>query len=195
MPRPDTWQFNEWLEKDYESDMDNKTTEQLTQAMLEAVERGREAREQEAASAQNLYMPVEQPLHAHYVHILTLVQRLCHQSSYAAGWWKKDQAVLDAVPKELKKYTRALVVLAKLDLQHSELGEATEGYRKGLMDDHLPHRQMIEVELADAMIRIFDLAGWLGLDVPGAMMEKLAYNRQREDHKEENREKEGGKLI
>lgn len=155
--------------------MENKTTEQL--------------------SVRDLYLPVEQPLHAHYIHILTLVQRLCHQSSFNAGWWKKDQAVIDAVPEELKKYTRALVVLAKLDLQHSELGEATEGYRKGLMDDHLPHREMIEVELADAMIRIFDLAGWLGLDVPGAMMEKLAYNQQRADHKEENREKEGGKLI
>jgi hypothetical protein len=83
--------------------MDNKTTEQLTQAMLEAVERGREARERGVASAQTLHMPVEQPLHAHYVHILTLVQRLCHQSSFKAGWWKKDQAVIDAVPEGMKK--------------------------------------------------------------------------------------------
>lgn len=134
-------------------------------------------------------------LRDHYVHILKLVQKRCHNASVAAGWWKNDQAVIDAVPAELQRYAKALVVLAKLDLQHSELSEATEGYRKGLMDDHLPERQMVEVELADAMIRIFDLAGWLELDVAGAMMEKLDYNQQRADHKMENREKAGGKLI
>jgi len=130
-----------------------------------------------------------------YIHIINRLQRACHYNSQAAGWWKKDQAVIKAVPPELKKYAQALVVLAKLDLQHSELSEATEGYRKGLMDDHLPHRPMIEVELADAVIRILDLSGWLGLDTGGAIMEKLAYNQQRADHKEENREKAGGKVI
>jgi hypothetical protein len=34
-----------------------------------------------------------------------------------------------------------------------------EGERKNLMDDHLPHRRSAEVELADALIRIFDYAG------------------------------------
>lgn len=130
-----------------------------------------------------------------YIYMVSRLQQACHFNSQVAGWWKKDQAVIEAVPPELKKYAQALVVLSKLDLQHSELSEATEGYRKGLMDDHLPHRPMIEVELADALIRILDLSGWLGLDIGGAIMEKLAYNQQRADHKEENREKAGGKVI
>ena len=38
----------------------------------------------------------------------------------------------------------------------SELAEGMEGLRKNKMDDHLPHRRMIEVELADAKIRLLD---------------------------------------
>jgi hypothetical protein len=68
-------------------------------------------------------------------------------------------------------------------------------FRKDLMDDHLPHRKMAEVELADAVIRICDLAGLKGYDLGGAIEEKLAYNLQRADHKLENREKEGGKQF
>lgn len=78
-------------------------------------------------------------------------------------------------------------------LIHSELSEALEGDRKGLHDDHLPHREMAEVELADAVIRIFDLAGKMGYDLGGAIYEKIEYNRKRADHQKENREKEGGK--
>ena len=65
----------------------------------------------------------------------------------------------------------------------SELSEAMEGDRKNLMDTHLPDRKMLEVELADALIRIFDMAGGLKLDVAGAMRDKLLYNTTREDHK------------
>lgn len=64
-------------------------------------------------------------------------------------------------------------------LIHSELSEALEGNRKGLMDQHLPHRSSAEVELADAIIRIMDLGHGLCLDVAGAVIEKLAYNRTR----------------
>src|SRR5271168_4098252 len=39
----------------------------------------------------------------------------------------------------------------------SEVAEAMEGDRKDLMDDKLPHRKMLEVELADAVIRILDM--------------------------------------
>lgn len=80
-----------------------------------------------------------------------------------------------------------------LCLVHSEISEAMEGDRKNLMDDKLPHRKMLEVELADAVIRILDIAGGLGLDLGGAIAEKLEYNANRADHKIENRLGENGK--
>ena len=77
----------------------------------------------------------------------------------------------------------------------SEVAEGMEGYRKSLPDDKLPHRPMLEVELADACIRIFDLAGYQGLDLGGAIIEKRAYNATREDHKIEARKAAGGKAF
>jgi len=77
----------------------------------------------------------------------------------------------------------------------SEIAEAMEGERKGLMDDKLPHRKMAEVELADALIRIFDYAGEYGMDLGGALVEKMAYNRTRKDHTHEERIKAGGKKF
>lgn len=64
-------------------------------------------------------------------------------------------------------------------LMHSELSEALEAHRKDLMDDKLPHRSGVEVELADCVIRILDTAGAYGLDIQGAMIEKLEYNKTR----------------
>lgn len=51
----------------------------------------------------------------------------------------------------------------------SEIAECMEGERKDLMDDHLPHRKMAEVELADAVIRIADIAGSRRLDFDAAV--------------------------
>lgn len=78
-------------------------------------------------------------------------------------------------------------------LCHSELSEALEGHRKNLMDDKLPHRRMAEVELADLLIRVFDLAGALGYDLEGAYREKMAFNATRADHQREHRLSEYGK--
>lgn len=113
----------------------------------------------------------------------------CHGASKASGWWTDI-----ATGQPIDPHTPHLVP-AKLCLVHSEVSEAMEGHRKGLMDDKLPHRQMIEVELADAVIRIADLAGALGLDLGGAIAEKMAYNAQRADHKIENRQAAGGKAY
>lgn len=82
-----------------------------------------------------------------------------------------------------------------LMLAVTELAEAMEGDRKNLMDSHLPHRPQLEVELADCLIRIFDTAGGLGLDLGGAFAEKMEYNSKRYDHSIEARRAAGGKKV
>jgi NTP pyrophosphatase (non-canonical NTP hydrolase) len=82
-----------------------------------------------------------------------------------------------------------------LALVHSEISECLEGVRKNLNDDKLPHRKMEEVELADALIRIFDYAGAYGLDLEGAYQEKMQYNATRHDHTVEARLAANGKKF
>jgi NTP pyrophosphatase (non-canonical NTP hydrolase) len=123
----------------------------------------------------------------------------CHEASYLAGWWNHGKSGIDLKQVILAPTTpqEALIggatVAQKLCLVHSEISEGMEGHRKGLMDDKLPHRSMLEVELADAIIRVCDLAGAMGLDLGGAIEEKLAFNKIRPDHKKEAREAAGGK--
>ena len=127
----------------------------------------------------------------------TLV-RICHGASEEAGWWYYSNGAGSINLKQECKIGSRLgkaLVAEKLCLIHSEISEGMEGHRKGKMDDHLPQRPMLEVELADAVIRIADLAGALGLDLGGAIAEKLAYNSQRPDHKPEARAAEGGKAY
>lgn len=115
----------------------------------------------------------------------------CHERAVNAGWWRDLITGSDLRTGGVPHATVAM----KLLLCHSEISEATEGFRKGLPDDKLPHRPMIEVELADAVIRIADLAGAMGLDLAGAIAEKLHYNSHRPDHKIEARKSEGGKSF
>lgn len=133
----------------------------------------------------------------------------CHGASYGAGWWShlktglnlrqvvRNEAYDPAYGEfnELLSLLGGTLVSQKLMLTVSEVAEAMEGHRKGLKDDKLPHRPMLEVELADAVIRIADLAGALGLDLGGAVVEKMAFNAVRPDHKAENRLAEGGKTY
>ena len=107
-----------------------------------------------------------------------------------AGWWTNIETGRSLQPAD-KEDTRNVGEL--LCLVHSEISEAMEGHRKGLMDDKLPHRPMFEVELADAMIRILDIAGAYGMDLGGAIAEKRAYNAKRSDHQLENRKTANGK--
>lgn len=80
-----------------------------------------------------------------------------------------------------------------LMLVTTELAEALEGHRKSMMDQHLPHRKSFDVEIVDALIRIFDIADVFIPDLDAIFWEKMEYNAQRADHKIENRLKADGK--
>lgn len=120
----------------------------------------------------------------------SLIQSI-HQQNVEAGWWTNIETGESLVSQNAEKPKRNIPEMLMLIV--TEISEAMEGHRKNLMDDKLPHRTMLEVELADAVIRICDMAGGLNLDLVGAINEKREYNKKREDHKLENRLKADGK--
>lgn len=82
----------------------------------------------------------------------------CHVAAWDAGWWSDPKTGLPI----------ARNVGEMLLLMVSELAEGAEGLDAGLMDDKLPHRRMIEVELADFHIRLYDFCGGQTLDLQAA---------------------------
>lgn len=129
-----------------------------------------------------------------------LLRYICHSAAKDAGWWLVPVygEPYTGRKEDIRSYPPAIVkwwVGTKIALMHSELSEGLEGLRKDKMDDHLPHLKSIDVEMADAIIRIMDLCGGLGIDIGRAIAEKLAYNAKREDHKQENRYAVGGRAF
>lgn len=120
-------------------------------------------------------------------HAITELSIAEHEKNVVAGWWND--------PKTGEPYDKTdfLVQATKLALIQSEVNECLEALRKDLMDEKLPHRKGGEVELADAVIRIFDFAASQGYDLGSAIVEKAEFNSHRPDHKIENRQQEGGK--
>lgn len=118
----------------------------------------------------------------------SILTKQCHGASFSAGWWKNHTTGQDTRDNPMCFSNKLMLIV-------SEVAEAMEGDRKSLMDDKLPHRQMREVELADAVIRIFDLAGAYNMDLGAAIAEKMAFNQVRPDHKVEARMADGGKAY
>ena len=71
----------------------------------------------------------------------------CHEAAVKGGWWHDDRG---------KKKDGNVGEL--LCLIHSEISEAMEGARKGLMDTHCKDESVMEVDLAHAVMISFDLA-------------------------------------
>ena len=67
-----------------------------------------------------------------------------HATNVAAGWWT------DLESGQSTLHTRNVPEMLMLIV--SEISEALEAVRKNLMDDKLPHRPGLTVELADAVI-------------------------------------------
>lgn len=114
-----------------------------------------------------------------------ILDQQCHGAAVYSGWWHDP-----ATGRRIERNAGEMLMLIV-----SEIAEGMEGERKDLMDDKLPHRKMLEVELADAVIRIFDLAGSRGFELGAAISEKLAFNLQRPDHKPAARLAAGGKKF
>lgn len=78
-----------------------------------------------------------------------MADRVFYQNK-RAGWWID----FDRPIKQL------------LQLVSSEICEATEAFRKDLMDDKLPHHKGEYVELADTAIRLYDISGRYNMTFP-----------------------------
>lgn len=100
---------------------------------------------------------------------MRLIQKDVHELAVANGWWPED--------------TDLRIVPEKLALIHSEISEALEEYRNGKMDSYYngdsDKPEGFGIELADAIIRIFDLAEFLGIDMEDLVIQKHQYNRTR----------------
>lgn len=100
------------------------------------------------------------------------IGRHCHDMAVEKGWWDRD------------RHDAELIALI-----HSELSEALEGLRAGNPpDDKIPQFSSAEAELADAVIRIMDMAAVRGWNVGGAIAAKIAFNATRPH-------KHGGKVF
>jgi hypothetical protein len=77
---------------------------------------------------------------------------LCHGAAKEAGWWNDLQTGEPVV-----RNTGEILMLAV-----SEITEAIEAWENRAMDDKLPTRRGVEVELADFCIRTFDTMTGLG---------------------------------
>jgi hypothetical protein len=129
---------------------------------------------------------------------LLATQNEIHQIAVDHGFWEastnigeKIALIHSELSEALEEYRsgnmdlrRALDLNPKIDTM--EQGEKYGGLRYLSEGKVVPPREwMIEkpegfpVELADAVIRILDLASWLGIDIGAVMDMKIAYNKTR----------------
>ena len=115
------------------------------------------------------------------MHPLNEIAKRVHQAN--EKWWTNLET-----GERISRNTGEMLMLVT-----SELSEALEGHRKELNDDKLHHRKMFDVEIVDALIRLFDISGALIPDLGEIFEEKMEYNSKRYDHSIEGRLSSGGK--
>lgn len=82
-----------------------------------------------------------------------------HDNAVAHGWYEEEKSVPEM-----------------LCLIHSEVSEGLEGYRNHVKDGE---KGCLSEELADVVIRVFDMSAYLGIDIEEAIITKHEYNRLR----------------
>ena len=121
---------------------------------------------------------------AQFVHSFSELAKQVHLNAVDKGFWDnrrrlEGEALTDG---GIESYTFAsqCIDAAALALIHSEVSEALEASRHGNPpDDKIPDFTGVEAELADAIIRIMDLAEARGWRIAEAIVRKAKYNSGR----------------
>lgn len=106
---------------------------------------------------------------------IDILIRESHNTAKEKGWWDESRSFGELIA-----------------LMHSELSEALEVYRKEgdekVAEIYPGYIEGVPIEIADLLIRVFDMCGKYNIDLAKALIIKMEYNKTRPY-------RHGGKII
>jgi len=94
--------------------------------------------------------------------VINLLIKRSHDTAMVKGWWDDERNNGELIA-----------------LMHSELSEGLEALRTNAKSDKIKEFYGIEEELADILIRIFDMVGDRKYRLAQALLAKMEYNKSR----------------